>query len=255
MSKRFIASVTLSAFSLLAVPVSAMPGSSSSLLTSSGRVLSQQGGSWTEGVNEITSGTRIRTAADGQAVVSLPNGSLVRLAPMSEVAFETISDNGVVVRLERGRVIGHAGSGLKVKTDRTVTQASVGEFVVNTSSQGTQLDVLAGDAALSALDGGAIAFAGDVSADVATGTELQDTQTHANGKQVAQGNNDDDNNNNNKGGDADDGGNGDGGSGDGGGGGLNGPAIGGIAGGIALIIYLATRGNDNKNPTPSPSGA
>lgn len=159
MCKRFIASVTLAAFGFMAVPVAALPGDKAALVSSKGRVLTKVDGKWTEGKGALSKGAQIRTAADSSATISLPNGSVVRLAPNSEVAIADVTDKGVVLDLSRGRVIGQAKEGLQVRTEKTVTSATTGEFVVNTTEQGTQMEVLSGNASLKSLGGAKVTYA------------------------------------------------------------------------------------------------
>lgn len=236
MSKRFIASITLAAFSFLAVPVAALPGSSKlGLVGSSGKVLVEQGGQWSDArQGQLEAGGTLRTGADGAAVVSLPGGSLVRLAPNSQIAFAEAADQGVSIKLERGRMIGSAVRGLQVATDTSIATASNGEFVLATGEEVT-LDVVSGDATLKSLTPDA---AGAANADLINSPEFKTHQVQK-GKRLAQGDDNADEN-----GDDDD---------DEGGGDFPWAGVGIGLGALITIIIIASQDGKGKDPVPSPS--
>lgn len=151
MNKRFVASFTLAAFATLAVPVAAMPASSQASLTAKGgKVLTKVAdGRWNDVSSEILqAGAQVRTGTDGTAILRLSDDSIVRLAPNTQI---TVGQDSAVV-LERGRLLGSTDAGLRIDTSKTTTQASTGEFVVQTTSTGTELNVLSGNAKLNSKD-------------------------------------------------------------------------------------------------------
>lgn len=162
MSKRFIASFTLAAFTFLAVPVAALPAGATSVVSSTGRVMTKLDGKWTEGASQLGKGAQIKTAADSSATISLPDGSMVRLAPNSEIAIADITDKGVVVDLSNGQVLGQPGQGLQVRTGNSVTNATTGEFIVNASGESTQMEVLSGNASVTSLDNSEVVYSNQV---------------------------------------------------------------------------------------------
>lgn len=179
MSKRLIASITLAAFTSLGVPAAALSSESTPEVSAvNGKVLvKQDGGSWmaVDG-GSVAAGSTLRTGQDGSVVVTIGE-STFRLAANTQVQL----DGDSVIKLDRGRLIGRANSDLQVETDRTSTTATQGEFVVQTSAEGTGLDVLSGNAKLAAKDDVAVEFGaatGDVDADALSDDGLASLQSH-----------------------------------------------------------------------------
>lgn len=178
MSKRLIASFTLAAFAGTVLPVSAISESptKASRVEGTGKVLVQRDGSWQPvSMDSLDGISRVRTGQDGIAVVSLADGSVIRLAANTQV---DLSAGNATVKLERGRLLGKAGGAISVSTDRTLTKASKGEFVVFTSESGTKLEALSGNANLVA-QGGIVRNAdSEVDPGVFQGDNLERSQYH-----------------------------------------------------------------------------
>jgi hypothetical protein len=162
MNKRLIASFTLASY--LAIPAAAViEDQQADLLATRGKVLTRTAGSqsWSDTVTaELQVGDSVRTGLDGEVVLTLPGNGRLRLAPQTEVSVTEWGSDKTIIQLERGRVLGAADGNVSVKTPKTVTRASTGSFVVATSAQGTALEVLSGNAALTPIEGGAVQYAG-----------------------------------------------------------------------------------------------
>lgn len=176
MSKRLIASFTLAAFAGTVLPVSALSESSAKMsrVEGSGKVLVQRDGSWQPvGADTLNGVSQVRTGKDGVAVVYLEDGSVVRLASNTQVS---LNSEDSTLKLERGRLLGKASDAFSVSTDRTVTKASKGEFVVFTSESGTKLEVLSGNASMVAQEGVVRSADSDVAPEVFQGDNLGRSQ-------------------------------------------------------------------------------
>ena len=151
MNNRLIASITLGAFLNLGLPALAEIGSSvgPDVSSQSGRVLHSSGQSWQElqGAS-LRPGDKLRTSSESEATFRFPDGTRVRMAPNTDLRIVSADTQGTRLALHRGKILGQTGSSLQVATDRTLTRASEGTFVVKTSDQGTDLAVVDGDALL-----------------------------------------------------------------------------------------------------------
>lgn len=162
MRNRFIAGLTLLSFlSASGLPALAISGSKGNVEATSGQVLVRtEGNAWAALTNaEIKPGDHIRTGKDGQAIVRLGE-SRVRVAANSEVRIVAMDDSQTEVALERGRILGRAENALRVSTAKSETSATAGEFVLETTSSGSELRVLSGDARLQSLSSESVKVAG-----------------------------------------------------------------------------------------------
>lgn len=162
MGKRFIAATTLMSFLMatglpaLALTPAAALGNVESV---SGQVVAQSDSrGWTDlQAGTLGSDSAVRTGADGQAIIAVGQ-SRVRLAPNTEVRLVE-GAKGSELLLERGRLLGKTGDQLVVRTSKTRTTASKGDFVLETTAAGSRLQVLdGGNATLVALSGTDIAL-------------------------------------------------------------------------------------------------
>lgn len=158
MNKKIVASFALTACLALGVTsaASAAPDAENAqVIAKTGKVLVKASGQgWAaHDKQNLQVGDIVRTGVDGEAVILLSDDSSVRLAAGSEMRVIGLESGGVQLQLDRGRMLGHAGSNLSVATQMTKTDASKGDFVLDTSDGGAKLDVLSGNAKLAALDG------------------------------------------------------------------------------------------------------
>ena len=146
MLKKFIASLTLAAFTSLAVPVYAVPSAGSSALVekSWGEVHSQSGN--IASGQQITYGETVRTGVHSGVTLVLPSGSRYRVAPGSEFRIQQNEKSKASLHLMEGKVIASANGPTQVTTMNSDAVATEGEFVLSTSSDGADLQVLSGDA-------------------------------------------------------------------------------------------------------------
>ena len=154
MRNKFIAGLTLFSFlSATGLPALALDGSKGNVEASSGQVLVWSENNAWEALSgsAVEPGSLVRTGDDGQAIVRLGQ-SRVRVAANTQLRIVSV-DGKPEVALERGRILGKADDGLLVSTAKSKTQATSGEFVLETTSTGSALRVLSGDARLSPLGG------------------------------------------------------------------------------------------------------
>lgn len=132
----------------LGLPVAALSSDAAGAVEAHrGKVLVKSDSGWDAlGTDALEAGDVIRTGKDGEIILKFPGESRVRLAANSQLQVTSVSDKGASVLLERGRVLGNAHSALNVATCRTSTRASEGEFVLETTADGTKLNVLDGNA-------------------------------------------------------------------------------------------------------------
>ncbi len=159
MKNRIVAGITLlSFFAASGLPALALGPVAGNVEAASGQVLVRAGQQW-ESLQgqDIPVGTTVRTGADGEAIVRV-GSSRLRVAANSEFRVVSVNDQQAEVALSRGRVLGRVGDRLVVTTDRSTTSASRGEFVLETTSEGSTLRVLSGDANLIAGDGEQVTF-------------------------------------------------------------------------------------------------
>lgn len=139
-------------FLSLGLPVAALSGDNAlgQVEAKSGKVLYQSENGWSDlNSGDLAEGTLLRTGQDGEAVLVFPDSSRVRVSANSQVKIVKIADGRTSLKLERGRVLGKAEGALNIETHRTATNASAGEFVLETTATGTELNVLDGNAKLS----------------------------------------------------------------------------------------------------------
>lgn len=152
MSKKFIASLTLAAFTSLAVPVYAVPaaGSSAVVEKSWGEVQTRTG---TVGSGEsIAYGETVRTGSQSGVTLVLPSGTRYRVSPDSEFRLEQNEKSEASLRLMAGKVLASANGPVQVSTTKSDAVATTGEFVLSASSTGADLQVLSGDAKMMSSD-------------------------------------------------------------------------------------------------------
>ncbi len=100
-------------------------------------------------------GDRVRTGPDGQTVLHFSSGDRIRLAPGSELVWQSTRSGRTELELQRGQLYGQAAGNLRVDTARSRTTASRGEFFLQTQTAGARLQVLGGNARLVSKDGDA----------------------------------------------------------------------------------------------------
>ena len=147
MSKKFIASFTLAAFTSLAVPVYALPHPESSTVVvekSWGEVQTPSGN--IGGGDSIAYGETIRTGSKAGLTLLLPSGSRYRVSPDSEFRINANETAGASLHLMAGKVLASANGPVQVTTVQTDAVATKGEFVLSANAAGTDLQVLSGDA-------------------------------------------------------------------------------------------------------------
>lgn len=152
MKNRLIAGLTLLSFLSLGFPAAALSADAQQeqgqVEASKGKVLYQTDSGWNAvSVGSIAEGSLLRTGGDGETILRFGN-SRVRVSANTQLKVVDVNDTGASLLLERGRVLGKADGSLVIETHRTTTQASQGEFVLQTTSTGTELNVLDGDATL-----------------------------------------------------------------------------------------------------------
>lgn len=154
MRNRFVAGLTLFSFlSATSLPALAIGADKGSVESTTGQVLVwSDDNSWESLSNaELEAGDIVRTGNDGQAIVRLGD-SRVRIAANTQVRVVSLEGRPQVA-LERGRLLSRVENGLTVSTAKTTTNATRGEFVLETTATGSALRVLSGDARLQASDG------------------------------------------------------------------------------------------------------
>ncbi|MEM8929931.1 MAG: FecR domain-containing protein [Acidobacteriota bacterium] len=97
---------------------------------------------------EILEHEAVRTGRDGGAVIRLEDGSMVELAPRSEVSIDE-GMSGTTIRLERGNVIVEAAKQrdghLYVATDDCLVSVTGTVFSVNHGTKGSRVSVIEGE--------------------------------------------------------------------------------------------------------------
>lgn len=152
MSKKFIASVTLAAFTSLAAPVYAVPVSGSSpIVEKSWGDVQTRAGNLDSG-QPVAYGETVRTGSASGVTLLLPSGSRYRVSPDSEFRLEQDKKSGTSLHLMAGKVLASANGPVQVSTSRSDAVATNGEFVLSASSAGTDLQVLSGDAKMKSTD-------------------------------------------------------------------------------------------------------
>ena len=147
MTKKFIASVTLAAFTSLAVPVYAVPHNESSMVVvekSWGEVQAPSGN--IGGGDSVAYGETIRTESKAGLTLLLPSGSRYRVSPESEFRIDANETAEASLHLVAGKVLASANGPVQVTTAQTDAVATKGEFVLSASAAGADLQVLSGDA-------------------------------------------------------------------------------------------------------------
>lgn len=154
MNTRLIASVTLGAFLNLGLPALADIGGTTAgptVSAQSGRVLQSSAGGWAElGHAPLKAGDKLRTPVGSQATFRFPDGTRVRMGPSTDLRIVSADSQGTRLALHRGKILGATGSRLQVATERSLTSATQGDFVVKTTAAGADLAVVSGDASLEA---------------------------------------------------------------------------------------------------------
>lgn len=96
----------------------------------------------------IPEGASVRTGREGGAFVRLPDGTLVELAPRTQLAVDA-GFRGTTIDLDRGRVIVEAAKQrrgrLYVATDDSMISVTGTVFAVNTGHKGSRVTVLEGE--------------------------------------------------------------------------------------------------------------
>lgn len=153
MSKKFIASLTLAAFTSLAVPVYAVPQNGSSALVekSWGEVHTSKG-ALGDG-ESVAFNETIKTGSESGVTLLLPSGSRYRVSPGSEFRLERTKKHDASLHLISGKVLASANGPLQVSTSQSDAIASSGEFVISANFDGADLQVLSGDARMLSLSG------------------------------------------------------------------------------------------------------
>lgn len=157
MRNKFVAGLTLFSFlTATGLPVVALGADKGNVESTSGQVLVwSDTNSWETLANiELEVGDIVRTGGDGQAIVRLGENR-VRVAANTQMRIDSLEGRPAIT-LERGRVLGRVEDGLTVSTAKTKTNASKGEFVLETTAAGSALRVLSGDARLQAVAGEAV---------------------------------------------------------------------------------------------------
>jgi hypothetical protein len=103
---------------------------------------------------------RLKTGADGEVIVGLPDGGRVRLAPGSTLQLTDVGASGSTLSLSQGRLLGIALGAIAVVTTKGTVKANNGEFVVSSSEDASNLKVFHGDAALDLGNGKAPSYEG-----------------------------------------------------------------------------------------------
>lgn len=152
MSKKFIASLTLAAFTSLAVPVYAVPAADSPpVVEKSWGEVATRSGSISSG-QPIAYGETVRTGSQSGITLLLPSGSRYRVSPESEFRLEQNDKSGASLHLVAGRVLASAKGPVQVTTAQSDAVATEGEFVLSADSSGADLQVLTGNAKLNSAE-------------------------------------------------------------------------------------------------------
>jgi hypothetical protein len=159
MRNRIVAGFTMISFlSATGLPALALGPQAGNVESTSGQVMIQSGAGWQNLQDDnIPAGCTVRTGEDGQVIVRL-GANRIRLAANTQLQVVSVGDQKAEVALRSGRVLGSAGDSLTVITDRSLAQASRGEFVLNSTSKGSELRVLSGDAKLKPIEGEKVSF-------------------------------------------------------------------------------------------------
>lgn len=158
MLKKSVCLALLFALVAMQLPIAALATSSTGASATSlrGTVQMRNGnGAWTvvSATVPVSAGTTLRTAANGEALIRLTSGAVVRLSPNSTATMSACAVNGPSPRLQmkldgRAYALTH-GVAATIATKNGVVTASNGEFLVDAASPGrTRLQVVSGSANL-----------------------------------------------------------------------------------------------------------